>query len=169
MENKKIRILVEGGICLALAIVLGLLPLFTMPQGGSISLAVLPIVIFAMRNDWKSGVFIGLIYGVLQLIIGPIYSVHPISIICDYLLVGAVLGLIINESSNIKFMVRFIAVFIVRYLSYVLSGVVVFGSYAGDQNPIVYSMVYNTYALVEMVVILVVVLLLKKFSPIFKK
>lgn len=169
MENKKIRILVEGGICLGLAIVLGLFNLFTMPQGGSVSLAALPIIVFAMRNGWKSGVFVGLVYGALQLIIGPVYSVHPISIICDYLLVGAILGLVINQSSNIKFIIRFVLVFIARYFSYVLSGVVVFSSYAGDQNPIVYSMVYNTYALVEIVVLLVVVLILKKFSPIFKK
>ena len=169
MENKKIKILVEGGICLGLAVVLGLFNLFTMPQGGSISLAVLPIVIFAMRNGWKSGVLIGLIYGVLQLIIGPIYSVHPVSIILDYLLVGAILGLVINESSNIRFILRFVAVFIVRYFSYVISGVVVFSSYAGDQNPIFYSMAYNSYALVEMAVILAVILIIKKFSPIFKK
>ncbi len=169
MENKKIRILVEGGICLGLAIVLGLFNLFTMPQGGSISIAALPIIVFAMRNGWKSGVFVGLIYGVLQLIIGPIYSVHPISIIFDYLLVGAVLGLIINNKSNFKYIARFAIVFVVRYLSYVLSGVVVFASYAGDQNPIIYSLVYNSYALVEMVVILAVILILKSFSPIFKK
>lgn len=169
MENKKIRILVEGGICLGLAIVLGLFNLFTMPQGGSISLAALPIIVFAMRNGWKSGVFVGFIYGVLQLIIGPIYSVHPVSIIFDYLLVGAVLGLIINESSNMKLIARFVVVFLARYLSYVISGVVVFSSYAGDQNPLIYSLVYNTYALVEMAVVLAVILILKSFSPIFKK
>lgn len=169
MENKKIRILVEGGICLGLAVVLGLFNLFTMPQGGSISLATLPIIVFAMRNGWKSGVFVGLVYGIIQLIIGPIYSVHPVSIIFDYLLVGAVLGLIIDESSNLKLIIRFFIVFLVRYLSYVLSGVVVFASYAGDQNPLIYSLVYNTYALVEMAVIIGVVLILKKFSPIFKK
>lgn len=169
MENKKIRLLVEGGICLGLAIVLGLFNLFTMPQGGSISLATLPIIVFAMRNGWKKGVFVGLVYGILQLIIGPIYSFHPVSIVFDYLLVGALLGLIINESSNLKLAIRFIIVFLARYLSYVLSGVVVFASYAGDQNPLIYSMVYNTYALVEMAVILGVVLILKKLSPIFKK
>lgn len=169
MENKKIRILVEGGICLGLAVVLGLFNLFTMPQGGSISLATLPIIVFAMRNGWKSGVFVGLVYGIIQLIIGPIYSVHLVSIIFDYLLVGAVLGLIIDESSNLKLIIRFFIVFLVRYLSYVLSGVVVFASYAGDQNPLIYSLVYNTYALVEMAVIIGVVLILKKFSPIFKK
>ncbi|KAF0091129.1 MAG: hypothetical protein FD141_918 [Fusobacteria bacterium] len=169
MDNKKIKILVEGGICLGFAIVLGLFNLFTMPQGGSISLAALPIIVFAMRNGWKSGVFVGLVYGILQLIIGPIYSVHPISIVFDYLLVGAVLGLIINDTSNFKFITRFITVFIVRFFSYVLSGVVVFASYAGDQNPIIYSLVYNSYALVEMAIILAVILILKSFSPIFKK
>lgn len=169
MENKKIRILVEGGICLGLAIVLGLFNLFTMPQGGSISIAALPIIVFAMRNGWKPGVFVGLVYGVLQLIIGPIYSVHPVSILFDYLLVGAVLGLIINDISNFKFITRFIILFIIRYFSYVLSGIVVFASYAGDQNPIIYSLVYNSYALVEMAIILVVILILKSFSPIFKK
>lgn len=169
MENKKIRVLVEGGICLGLAIVLGLFNLFTMPQGGSISLATLPIIVFAMRNGWKSGVFIGLAYGVLQLIIGPIYSVHPVSIVFDYLFVGAVLGLIINEKSNTKLILRFLIVFSARYLSYVFSGVVVFSSYAGDQNPLIYSLVYNSYAIVEMVVILGVVLILKRFSSIFKK
>ncbi len=169
MKKDKIRFLVEGGISLGLAIVLGLFSLFTMPQGGNISLATLPIVVFAMRNGWKPGVLVGLVYGILQLIIGPIYSVHPISIIFDYLLVGAILGLIINQSSDFKFIFRFAAVYILRYLSYVLSGIVVFSSYAGDQNPVIYSLVYNSYALVEAVVVLVIILMLKKFSPIFKK
>jgi len=105
----------------------------------------------------------------MQFAIGPYYAFHPVSIVFDYLLVGAILGLIINNSSNIKFVSRFILVFIARYFSYVLSGVIVFASYAGDQNPIIYSLVYNTYALVEMVVILAVILILKSFSPIFKK
>lgn len=169
MENKKIRILVEGGICLGLAIVLGLFNLFTMPQGGSISIAALPIIIFAMRNGWKAGVFVGFIYGLMQFAIGPYYAFHPVSIILDYLLVGAILGLIINDKNNFKFITRFIIVFILRYFSYVLSGVVVFASFAGDQNPLIYSLVYNTYALVEMAVVLAVILILKSFSPIFKK
>ncbi len=169
MEKEKIRILVEGGISLGLAIVLGLFSIFTMPQGGSVSLAALPIVVFAMRNGWKPGVFVGLVYGILQMIIGPIYSVHPISIVFDYLLAGAILGLVINQSSDLKIFIRTSIVFILRYFSYVLSGIVVFSSYAGDQNPIIYSLLYNTYALVEGGIIIAFILILKKFSPIFKK
>jgi len=169
MEKEKIRVLVEGGLCLGLAIVLGLFSLFTMPQGGSISLAALPIVVFSMRNGWKSGAFVGLVYGILQMIIGPIYSVHPISIIFDYLLVGAILGFVINQSTDIKLLVRTALIFILRYFSYVLSGIVVFSSYAGDKNPVIYALIYNTYALVEGSIIIAVILILKKFSPIFKK
>ena len=54
--------LAESAILVALAIVLEItskmIPVLQMPQGGSISLALLPLVILSLRNGYKYG-FLG--------------------------------------------------------------------------------------------------------------
>ena len=48
-----VRMLCEGGVMIALALVLGLLKVFELPQGGSISLEMLPLLFFCVR--WGMG------------------------------------------------------------------------------------------------------------------
>lgn len=50
-----------------------------------------------------------------------------------------------------------------RMLSHVLSGVVFFAEYAGDQNPWLYSIGYNaTYLIPELIISIVILLLIWK-------
>ena len=48
-KRQTIRMLCEGALMVALALVLGLLKPFELPQGGSISLEMLPLFIFIAR------------------------------------------------------------------------------------------------------------------------
>ena len=166
MERKKIAILVEGGILLGVALALNYFVILTMPYGGTITLAPLPIIIFALRRGVKQGVFLGILYGILYFILTTKYSFHPLSILLDYLVPGAALGLVALGKHNLGFLWATILCFTSSFLS----GVIVFASYAGDSNPIIYSFIYNfTYVIAEMILIFVFVILLKKFTPVFSR
>lgn len=49
MRNRKLQMLCEGAILVALAQILSMLKLWEMPWGGSITLGMLPIFLFAVR------------------------------------------------------------------------------------------------------------------------
>lgn len=169
MNHLKLKVLIEGSLSIALGVVLGYLPLFEMPQGGNVSLAILPILVFALRNGYRKGVMVGLLYALLSFILGPKYSLHLLSILLDYLVPGAVLGLIPWK----KWYVGLGFITLVRFASYVTSGAIVFASYAGSQNPWIYSMVYNsTYLIPETIIIGAILAILlngKKWNRLFNK
>ena len=160
MKNKfTVQKLVEAGVMLALAYVLSLVVIFQMPSGGSITaVSMLPILIFSVRHGVGPGFFVAVVYGILQFLLGPKWSFHPVSILFDYVLGFGCLGLaglfgkrFLNAAVGI-----FLGVFL-RFASSVLSGVVVFGAYAPEgQNPLVYSLLYNaSYLLPETLLTLV--------------
>ena len=166
MEREKLSILVEGGVLLGIAEALNYFVLLTMPYGGAITLAPLPIIIFAMRRGVKQGVFLGILYGILHFVLTIKFSFYPLSIVLDYIVPGAALCLVALGKHNLGFLLATLF----RFASNFLSGVLVFASYAGDSNPIIYSLIYNfTYVISEMLIIFVLVILLKKFTPIFSR
>ena len=59
----------EMGVAVALAAVLGMVRVWTMPQGGSVSLEMLPILFVAIRRGLGPGVATGVVYGLLQLLL----------------------------------------------------------------------------------------------------
>ncbi len=161
MKNKlTVKMLVEGGVMLALAYVLSLVVIFQMPSGGSITaVSMLPILIYAVRYGAGPGLFVAIVYGILQFILGPKWSFHPVSILFDYVLGFGFLGLaglfgkkLVNATFGILLGV------LLRYASSVISGVVVFASYAPEgQNPLIYSLIYNaSYMLPEMLLTIAV-------------
>src|SRR5690554_6772558 len=83
MQEKRTRIIVEIGVAVALSAIFNLIPLWKMPQGGSVSLEMLPIFIIAFRWGGIPGITAGFIYGLLQLTMGA-YIVHPLQVLMDY-------------------------------------------------------------------------------------
>ena len=59
-----VRMLCEGGLMIALALVLGLLKVFELPQGGSISLEMLPLLFFCVRWGMGGGFIACFAFGV---------------------------------------------------------------------------------------------------------
>ena len=49
MKNKKTKMLCEAAIFIAMAEILSLIKLYEFPNGGSITLEMLPIILFAAR------------------------------------------------------------------------------------------------------------------------
>lgn len=92
-DSKKIYVLAEGAVMLALAIVLSRFKLYQMPAGGSINLfGYLPLFVFAVRHGVGKGMLVGAIFGFLDFIINP-YFVNVVQVLLDYILAYGSLGL----------------------------------------------------------------------------
>lgn len=92
----RVRVLCEGAVLLALAIVMNWLSkvvFANMPNGGSVSLAMFPILLYAHRWGVGRGVLVGFAYGTLDMLLDGGYAWGWQSILLDYLLAYSALGL----------------------------------------------------------------------------
>jgi len=153
MKRNQVRIMTEIGMAVALSVILNFIPLWRMPQGGSISLEMLPILIIALRWGASSGMMAGAVYGLVQLAFGP-FIIHPAQLVLDYPLPYMLVGLAGIFSSKIDLKAKgstygwlLLAVFtggLGRFVSHFFSGVIFFAQYAPEgQSPWVYSAIYN--------------------------
>lgn len=134
-------VLVEGALCIALSIVLSYIRLFRLPQGGSVNLELVPLLLFAWRRGPCWGCGAGVLAGVLNLLLGG-YVVHPLQAVLDYPAAYGAVGLAAlfrrQKAASLG------AAALVQFSCHVLSGVIFFASYAPEgTNPWVYSAVYN--------------------------
>ena len=137
-----------AAMCVAMAFILSCIKLFTMPQGGTITPAsLLPIFIYTAAFGPARGLVVGCAYGLLQLLQGA-YVIHPIQMLVDYpMAFGALaLGGVVNYIKmpvQLKLPAAVILGYIGRYVMAVLSGVIFFAEYAGEEGALIYSLVYN--------------------------
>jgi thiamine transporter len=154
---KDTRVLAEAALAVALAFVLGLIKVFQMPFGGSISLEMVPLILLALRQGPWVGMVAGAVYGLLDLAIEP-FIVHPVQVIFDYPLAFGVLGLAGFFQPTIRgAILGTIVAVLARFVCHFVSGVVFFASYAPEGwNPLVYSAAYNAAYLVPSLIIALV-------------
>lgn len=70
-KTQKIHAVAEGGIMVAMAVVLSLVTIFKMPFGGGVTLfSMLPIGIYAYRFKTPQAIMVAVLYGIIQMIIG---------------------------------------------------------------------------------------------------
>lgn len=179
MKQQKTLFMVEIAIFAALALLLDFLSGLIMgrfwPQGGSVSLAMVPVFLMAFRWGVKGGVLTGLLLGGLQILTGAV-AFHFASWIIDYFVAFAVVGLAgvyINkvvssyrEGNILKGnMYAVSGIFLgsfLRFLCHYISGIILFGAYAPADQPVaLYSLIYNgTYMLPSFLLSAAVVVLL---------
>ncbi len=92
-SSMRIRMLCEGALLVASAQILGYLKLFELPNGGSLTPAMFPILLFAVRWGLADGVLAGFVFGILQFMLDGGLALGWQSIIGDYLVAFAALGL----------------------------------------------------------------------------
>lgn len=157
------KMLALGAVCMALSNVLSMIKLFDMPQGGSVTPAsMLPLMLFAYVYGVGPGMTVGAVYGVMQFIIEPYFLSVP-QMLLDYPIAFAMVGLagLFSKSENraLGLTAGVVLGSLGRFVAAVLSGVVFFAEYAGDQNPWVYSIGYNgAYMLPECIICVVLAL-----------
>lgn len=131
-------------VCMALAFALSFVKLFEAPMGGSITLMSMFFITFVgYLYGTYTGIITGIAYGLLQLIVKP-YFVHPVQILVDYPLAFGALGLSgVFSKSKFGLIKGYLLGITGRLFFAVLSGVIFFAEYAGDQNVFWYSFTYN--------------------------
>ncbi|MBQ8351138.1 MAG: energy-coupled thiamine transporter ThiT [Clostridia bacterium] len=168
--QSKIRKMAECSMLVALATVLSVLKLVEMPYGGSITFAsMLPIVIMSYRHGCGWGLISGLLYGVIQQLLGlnslsyftTWYSILAV-ILLDYVLAFTVLGFAgaFRKKAATQSHAMILGSLLACLLRYVLHTVAGCTVWAGLSIPteaaLIYSIGYNaTYMLPETIILLI--------------
>jgi thiamine transporter len=163
--SSNVKVLAEGTVIIALTVILkNFLPHYSLPQGGSVSVAgMVPIIWFALRRGLRAGVEAGAVYGLVDMALGGMSNIYdPVQAIIDFPLAFGALGL---AGLFRKYPLIGVAVAIFgRFLAHFISGMWFFWMYAPEgMNPVVYSAIYNGgYLLVEFVVSAIIIFILDK-------
>ncbi|HFH9838034.1 TPA: energy-coupled thiamine transporter ThiT [Streptococcus suis] len=179
MSKSKLSILAEVAIFSAIALVFDKIPLFTMPQGGSVSLVMLPILLLSLRHGVRVGMLSGSIVGTIQLFYGG-YFLNIFQVFLDYALSYAGVGIAgllaptlhkkntLTQASITIALASFLGAFI-RFLANFLAGIIFYADYAPAGTPIwLYSFTYNiSYILPSTAIACTLLILLYKARPQF--
>lgn len=170
-SNLTLRALTEGAVMVAAAQVLSMLKLWEMPWGGSVTLAMIPILLYAVRWGLVPGLLSGFVFGVLQFTFDGGFAIGWQSIIGDYLLAFAVLGLAgLAQGKKAGIFTGTLIGGFARFLVHYVVGATVWAEYMPDSffgmtmhSPWFYSCLYNlAYMLPNIVICLAVFALLWK-------
>ena len=157
-----VRALTYGALCMAMSFVLSYIKLWSMPLGGSVTLAsMLPLLWYSNKFGVRNGLIAGAAYGLLQLIQKPeIY--HWAQVLLDYPLAFGMLGLA-GCVKNLQ--LGSILGVAGRWIMHILSGAIFFAEWVpeGWSNAWIYSAAYNGgYLLAELILCIVLSFALKK-------
>ena len=169
--SRNTRALVEGALMVAAAEALGYIKLWHMPEGGSVSLMMLPIVLFALRWGLGKGLLAGLALGIVDFMLGGGIAIGWQSILGDYVIACTLIGLAgvghgkksaagVALGAALGCLGRFAAVWV--------TGATIWGEYMYDiyglpmTNEWVYSFLYNLPTLVAGVLTVIVAVLLRR-------
>lgn len=165
------RMLCEGAIMVALALVLNQLKIFRLPNGGSITLEMLPIFFFAVRWGVGPGLLAGFAFGLLQMFIDGAVAWGWQSLLLDYLVAFTPLGLAgLFKGKNWGIFAGTVLGSVVRFIVHFISGITIYAIVAPTElfnmtftSPWMYSLAYNgSYMAIDMALCLVVFGLLYK-------
>ena len=188
-KNTKIVKLTECAMLLALSIILSFVTVYHMPMGGGITLlSMLPVMLVSIKYGVKTGLSVSLAFSLFQLLQGILSgnvfvycTTASTQIICalfDYIVPFTVLGLagilvnigkktgsvntyIIKAVSGIAVMV------FIRFVCHYITGVVIWGQWAENMSPYLYSLIYNAqYMLPECIFTSVAAAILLKVNRI---
>ncbi len=171
-SHLRVRSLCEGAILIAVAQILSYIKFLELPNGGSLTLAMFPILLFAVRWGLGKGLLAGFVFGVLQIMLDGAYAWGWQSILLDYLLAFTPLGLAgLFRGKTWGIFPGTVVGCAARFLVHYISGITVyrivvptevpgFGVY---DNASLYSLVYNgVYMLPNMLLALLMAGLLYK-------
>lgn len=204
MNQKTLR-LTTSGIMIGLGAILSFIKVFELPWGGSVTLfSMVPVMVLGYMYGPRWGLLCGAVHGVLQAVFGAasqafagqdVLSVIAVLFI-DYIVAFSVLGLAGIFKNKIKnnivaFGLGAACAGVFRYIAHVISGFLIFGSYAewffgdpesgfsaakgaeimslytGKMLSLVYSLIYNAAYMIPETVISVIAVLILMSIPVF--
>ena len=179
-KQSNASILVEGGLMVALAIILNEFVSFHFwPNGGSVSLGgMVPILLFGYRHGTKWGILSGLAFSIINCLLGVQYLkgltavIFIGSVVLDYILPFGILGLSGMFKGKLKSQGKELLLgssvcILVRYISHLLSGYILWGDLTnGVWSAIAYTFTYNSsYMIPEWIISAVILWLIASKAP----
>lgn len=180
MENTRLRVWIEGTIVAALAIVLSLLPT-TVGTGFTISLGMIPMILYALRRGAVAGIASGFLWGVLHYLTGDVAILNLLQGFIEYFVAFMFTGFAgffakpLQQAFRAKQPVKqagyiilaTIVGTIARFFWHFIAGYYFWGSYAPEgMSPLWYSFLANGgSALATMFATGIVLLLFNKTAP----
>ena len=155
--------LVFCAMAMALAFITSYIKIFNMPWGGSVTLCSMLFIVLV--GNWygpKTGVLVGLVYGILQFIQEP-YVLSFFQVCCDYILAFAALGVAGFFAKSKNGLIKgYIAAVIARGAFHALGGYLYWMDYMPENFPKalsgVYPILYNySYLLAEGVITVIII------------
>lgn len=145
------RMLCEGAIMVALAQILSYIKIMELPNGGSLTPVMFPILLFAVRWGLKDGLLAGFVFGLLQLIFDGAYAWGWQSMLLDYLVAFPPLGLAgLFKGKKWGIFAGTVLGCLGRFIVHFISGITIYRIYAPTEilgtvfdEPNLYSLVYN--------------------------
>ncbi len=175
-KKKRILMISESAIMLALATVLSIIPFIQLPMGGSITIfSMLPVLIIAYRYGVKWGFLVSVTYGLIQMVLGLnnlTYATNALAAVCiilfDYLVAFGSLGFGgVFRKIKIQafgFALGAVTACTLRFFCHFITGITVWKEYAEDMPVALYSFIYNgSYMLPETIITIVVGVILMLF------
>ena len=167
-RHLRLRALTEGAILIAMAEILSFLPFYKLPWGGSIDLAMLPIIIACVRWGFGPGMLVSIAHALLQTLFEGGIAIGWQSIIGDFLLAYTVLG--VAGLFRGKFVPATVVACGLRFLVHYVVGATIWAEYMPETffgmtmtTPWFYSALYNgAYMLPDMLLVLIAGILLLK-------
>lgn len=154
--------LVYGALCIALSFALSYIKLFSMPTGGSITLAsMLPLCVYSNRFGFKNGLLACVVYGVLQFL----QSMYILSIPQVLLEYPIAFGMIAVGGLFRKLPVSILAGCFLRFLCHFFASVIFWKEYLDPSyNMWVASLIYNGIYMGIDTAICVIISLIPQFN-----
>lgn len=150
-------------MAMALAFITSYIKVFSLPWGGSVTLcSMLFIVLIANWYGVKTGILVGLAYGILQFIQEP-YVLSFFQVCCDYILAFAALGLAGLFAQKSHGLIKgYLVAVLARGAFHALGGYLYWMDYMPDNFPqslkSIYPIAYNySFLLAEAAITLVII------------
>ena len=168
-KNLSVRDVVLMGFYVAVFMVLdtfiNTMPILQMPNGGSLGVSTLALLIASYHLGWQKGLFVAVVAVFAQFITGPMYTPTLIGFLLDYLLAFAAYGLASLFPNFGYFYSGVLVTNAIRFICSTISGVVVW------ETPLWGSITYQaTYMIPTFILgIVLVPLMMKLLEPHMKK
>lgn len=169
----KTKEIVFMSLYVALSIVLDyikeFLPFLNMASGGSINIALIPVVVASFHLGSKKGVFVGLLWWFISFLLGlNKWFISVPQYMLDYIIPSGVIGLssiFYKKRQNYEIVLGIMLAMVIRTSSIVVSGAIFWpGDLASGSLPAwTYSLGYNMpYSLITTVMLVLIVPIIMK-------
>ena len=166
INRTRLRALTEAGIFVAIAVVLHMLRFRLMPQGGSVSFILVPLVILSIRWGLSWGLLSCFAFGILRAIMAGGFGWGWQAVLLDFFVANTVVGLaglFYRRGGTAPVLAALLAGFL-QYAVHWLAGGLIFYVWMPAEflgmpmvDPWVYSLIYNGLYMVPNILMAVIV------------